>query len=314
VNFLFKGFFFRKEKNIFIDKPIPVPGFSNTLNCCPLKRILLQIIPSVFFCFDTASQGILDPSGARYLCLGTYSIQNVDVYATRNNAASLAQLKLPAAAVYSERRFMMEDLTLFSGSVALTTGSGNFAIHGTYFGFELSNQTQLTLSYGRKLSAKADIGASFHYNQVKQAGIYGTANAITGSVGVLLHLTEKLHAGVNAYNPIRASYDKQKEEHIPAQYNFGMGYDVSEKLFVSAELVKTEGCSLNVNAGIQYRFIPQFFIKAGIATLTSNYYAGLGFNLKRFRLDIATSYHPQLGLTPGLMLLFEFKKQKDNDK
>jgi hypothetical protein len=277
-----------------------------------LKSILFALVPAVFFCFETASQGIFDPAGARYLSLGAYSIENIDVYATRTNAASLARLKQPAAAVYGERRFMLEDLNTFYCSMALTTGSGNFAVHGSYFGFDLSNQTQLSLSYGRKLSAKADIGVSFHYNQIKQAGIYGSANAITGSAGIIFHLTEKLHAGLNAYNPIRAAYDKQKEERIPAQYNFGLGYDVSDKLYVSAELVKTEGYNINVNAGIQYRFIPQFFIRAGIATLTSNYFAGLGFNLKHFRMDIATSYHPQLGFTPGLLLLFEFGKLKDN--
>ena len=272
--------------------------------------ISLAIIGFGCIC-NAASQTITEPVAAKYLSLGTYSAKYTDVYATRSNPASLAELKQTAVAAYGERRFMIKELSLYTASLGLVTGFGNFAFHGSYFGFNLSNQSQLCISYGRKLSAKADIGASFYYNQVKQAGIYGSAGSITAGAGILFHLTPKLHAGVNIYNPTGASYDKEKQERIPSQYSFGLGYDASDKLFISAEMVKTEGYDLNVNAGLQYRVIPQFFVRAGIATITSNYFAGLGFNLAYFRMDIAVSYHPQLGFTPGLLLLYAFGKTKE---
>ena len=34
---------------------------------------------------------------------------------------------------------------------------------------------------------------------------------------------------------------------------------------------------------------------------------GFGLTLKSFRLDVTTSYHPQLGITPGVLMLFNFK-------
>ncbi len=260
------------------------------------------------------TQAIMQPIGARYLGLGAYSSHNVDIYATRTNPASLAQLPQASVAVYGEKRFELQDLNYYSASFGLPTKSGTFAVYGSYFGFDLSNQTQLSLAYGRKITNKLDIGATFHYHQISQAGIYGNASAITGGVGLLLHLTDKIHAGINAYNPIRAAYDKDKEERLPSQYSFGVGYDASDKFFVSVELVKEENQSLNVNAGFQYQFVKQFFIRAGIATQTTNYFVGLGFRLKDFRLDIATSYHPQLGLSPGLLLLFDFGKKKEKTK
>lgn len=273
----------------------------------------LSTLP-VLFCaliFHAHAQSITDPVGAPYLSLGAYSSQFVDICATRSNPASLAQLKQSAVAVYGEKRFQLEELNLYNASAGLTTHSGNFALHGSYFGFDLSNQTQLALAYGRKINNRIDIGASFYYQQINQAGIYGKANAITAGVGLLIHLTDKIHAGINAYNPIRAAYDKAKEERLPSQYSFGMGYDASEKLFVSAEVVKTEDQNVNVNAGFQYQFIRQFFIRMGVATASASYNAGLGFKLKEFRMDVACSYHPQLGLSPGLLLLYEFGKKKD---
>jgi hypothetical protein len=277
-----------------------------------LKRTAVLLLYTIAFQPGIA-QGITDAISARYLGLGAYSTHNVDVYATRTNPASLAQLQRSSVAVYAERRFMLEDMNLYTASAGVVTGSGNFAVHASYFGFELSNQSQLSLSYGRKITGKLDLGASFYYQQLKQASIYGSASAITGSIGLLLHLSDKVHAGVSAYNPIGASFDKEGEEKIPAQYNFGIGYDASEKLYVSLELVKQEGRNIAVNAGLQYKFIKQFFIRTGLSTLNANYYAGLGFNLKDFRFDIATSYHPQLGFSPGLLLLYEFGRKMNKE-
>ena len=256
-------------------------------------------------------QGIGQPIGARYLGLGTYSTKFMDVYATRNNPAALAQLPLAGVALYAERRFLQDDLNLYTGSFGIPVGEGGFALHGSYFGFDLQNQTQLQLAYGRKLGSKVDLGVAFDYRALNQAGIYGNSNALTGSIGVMFHLSEKIHAGVYAYNPIRAAWSKsEKEERLPSRYTFGMGYDASDKFFISAELEHEEGSGLNVNAGFQYRFLPQFFIRGGIATLTTNYFVGVGMQLSGFRLDVATSYHPQLGLSPGLLLAFDFGKKK----
>jgi hypothetical protein len=36
--------------------------------------------------------------------------------------------------------------------------------------------------------------------------------------------------------------------------------------------------------------------------------------LRDFRLDIATSFHPQLGLSPGVVLLFNFGKKKEEQE
>jgi hypothetical protein len=49
--------------------------------------------------------------------------------------------------------------------------------------------------------------------------------------------------------------------------------------------------------------------RAGIAANTSNLYAGVGLFLKTFRIDVVASYHPQLGITPGLLLIYNSSKK-----
>ena len=252
---------------------------------------------------------------ARYLSLGTYSQKFNDVFGAKANAAALSTLRQNGVGIYGERRFMIEQLNMFSLASAFRTHSGNFGLTGSYFGFSQSNQTELSLSYGRKITKTVDIGAAFHYHAISQSGIYGNSSAITGSVGMLLHLSDKITAGINVYNPFRAQWSKVSDgERLPSRYNFGLGYDASDKFYLTAELEKEEGHEVNVNLALHYQFIPQFFIRGGIASLTSSYYAGLGMQLSRFRFDIATSFHPQLGVSPGAVLLCNFGKKQNEEQ
>lgn len=260
------------------------------------------------------SQPITHPVSARYLGVFALSARQSDVLVARNNPAVHAGLKQTAAGAYAERRFMLEDLNLVNLSAGFNTRSGNFGVHTGYFGFTEQNQMQASLSYGRKLGEVVDIGASFNFHQLSQAGIYGNASAITGTLGILVHLPGNMQAGISAFNPFRATWGKDATERLPSRYSFGMGMDVSEKLFTGIDLIKEENQKVDIQAGFHYSFLPQFFVRAGIATLSTNYFFALGFKLPAFRIDLSGSYHPQLGWSPGILLLANFGKAKEGNE
>ena len=267
------------------------------------------ILLSVFVLVNTflQAQTLRRPVAASYTGLGAYSLNHVDVFSFTANQASLAQLKNNSAGVYGERRFLLSELNNYTAAIGLTTKSGNFGIKANYSGFTDYNETQLGLAYGRKLGSKLDIGAQFNYNAVRIAEDYGSATAISFELGTIFHLTDKLNAGLHINNPIGGKFGKDQLEKLSSVYGFGVGYDASEKFFISAEIEKEEDQPVNVNAGFQYKFIPQLLVRAGMASATSSAWLGLGLTLKSFRLDVTTSYHPQLGITPGVMMLFNFK-------
>ena len=90
----------------------------------------------------------------------------------------------------------------------------------------------------------------------------------------------------------------------------GFGYDASDNFFISADIVKEEDKPINVVAGLQYNFAKQFFARAGFMSESGTAFTGLGVAWKNFRLDVSGSYHPQLGFSPGIMLLTNFGKEK----
>jgi len=276
-----------------------------------MKRLLLILFFSipVWDSWKVFSQTVRRPMSAIYTGLGAYSISHADVFSFTSNQASLAQLKNTSAAVFSERRFMLEEMSLYQAAVSVLTSSGNFGLKAGYYGFSDYNETQLGLAYARSLGNKMDIGVQFNYNAIR-INSYGNASAINFEIGTILHLTDKLHAGVHAYNPVGGKLGKNEEEKLASVYTVGMGYEASEKFFVSAEVEKEENQPVNVNAGMQYKFLKQLMARTGIATSTSNVYFGAGFFFNSFRLDAVISYHPQLGISPGLLILYDFSKKE----
>jgi hypothetical protein len=248
---------------------------------------------------QNAKQSLITP----YLKGGAYSKRHGDVFSFAANQAALAQIKTFSAGIYSERKFMLSELNLFSTSVALPTNSGNFGLQLHRFGNSLYSEMQTGLAYARKLSDYIDVGVQFNYYAMQISG-YGNATSINFEAGALFHFTNELHGGIHMYNPTSSKLGKNEEEKLPAVYSAGLGYDASDNFFVSAEIEKTEDLPVNVNASIQYKFANRFLARGGVVTGSSVYFFGAGFILQSFRFDVTASVHPQLGVTPGLLIIY----------
>lgn len=81
-----------------------------------------------------------------------------------SNQAALAGAKFAAVGVYGERRFMLEETSLYGLALALPTKNlGNFGVMVNYSGFSNFNENKAGLAYARSLGSKVDIGIQFNY-------------------------------------------------------------------------------------------------------------------------------------------------------
>ena len=268
-------------------------------------RKLFLIMAFIFYLPDVGySQILRQPVSADNITLGSYSTKQYNVFSYLNNQAALAQMKYTSAGVYGERRFLLAATSLYSASFAIPTKNGNFGFNIMYSGFKNFNENQIGLAYARSLGKKVDVGIQFNYYGYSVPS-YTSAATVNFEIGAIIHLTEQLNMGLHVYNPVGGKFTKTDEK-ITTAYTIGLGYDVSDNFFISTEIVKEENFPVNINVGIQYQFMSQFYAKAGIASATSAAYAGLGIAWNYFRLDVTASYHPQLGFSPGLLLIMNF--------
>jgi hypothetical protein len=272
-----------------------------------MKRKCCMIALSIVTCCQGFGQSLRQPVSTVYNNLAVYSTQQADVLSYLNNQAAMAQLKNIAAGVYGENRFLLAATSVYTAAAAMSTRNGNFEISMRYSGFKNYNEGQAGLGYARSAGKNIDIGIQFNYYNYRVAG-YGTAGTITVEVGTILHLTDKVNLGIHVYNPVGGNFSKTGEK-LTSIINAGVGYDVNDHFFIGAEIVKEENFAASFNIGVQYHFVKRFFARAGISSGTSAGYAGFGIAWNNLRLDLTGSYHPQLGFSPGLLLIINVGKQ-----
>lgn len=272
------------------------------------QRLLILLISLLFYSVIKC-QSLQRPLAAAYPGLGAYSTRHADIFSFHSNQASLARLVNISMAVYAERRFMLKELGLYHATFGVVTPSGNFGLAAGYFGYSDFNATKLGLAYARSLGKKMDAGLQFNYNAIRISG-YGKSSAISFELGTIFHLTEKLHTGLHVSHPATGMPGKTMNEKPAAVYTTGMGYDASEKFFVGAEIEKEENQPVSVNAGFQYKIVTQLIARVGFTSSTSVFYSGIGFFFKSIRLDVVTGYHPYAGITPGILIVYDFKSAK----
>ena len=271
-----------------------------------MRKSLLMGLAALFIINLSYSQSLRYSVSMPYISLGAYSQQQNDVFSFVNNQAALAGVKTTGVGVFGERRFMLTENSSYALAAAVPTSKGNFGIQLNYAGFKNFNENKLGLAYARSLGKKVDIGVQFNYYGYR-IPVYGNASAINFEAGAILHFSNKLSGGFHVYNPVGGKLGKSGDEKLASAYKFGLGYDATENFYVSTEIIKEEDKSINVIGGIQYQFLKQFIIRAGFVSETGSAFAGAGLVWKNLRLDVSGSYHPQLGFTPGILLMTNFK-------
>ncbi|MBN8861030.1 MAG: hypothetical protein J0H29_21745 [Sphingobacteriales bacterium] len=261
----------------------------------------------VLLCYATLpsnAQNARQPVVTWYASSGAYSKDFSDAFTVYTNPASLAGTDHFSAGVYGEQRFMLTETGNYAAVIAIPSASGNFALTAEYFGYKAYNETTLGIGYGRKIGEQVYIGARFNYYSVLIQS-YGKASTLNAEAGSLFQLTPQLWSGFSVANLFPGRLGKQTGEKLARVYKAGIGYTLSQLCFFGATVIKEENSVPSAHFSIQYRPIRQLFARAGILTGNHSWYAGLGYLWKNLRMDITASFHDRLGMSPGLLLLYE---------
>jgi hypothetical protein len=267
-------------------------------------RSFLVVFISIFCCTISA-QNLRFNVAQPYLALHSYSKQQTDAFAFLNNQAALTNITKTQIGVFAENRFGLKELALYNIVGAFATNLGNIGVQVQRGGGTNFNENKLGLAYGRKLSDKIAVGAQFNYYGYNVPGVQ-KSNTVFFELGILAHASEKLHVGFQVQNPVGGNL-KNTTEKVASLYSIGIGYDASNEFFIGANLSKEENTDLQANIGFNYNFYKKFFAKAGVLTNQGFLYAGAGVAFNGVRFDISASHHPQLGFSPAISILTQFK-------
>jgi len=250
-----------------------------------------------------------DAIGARSIAMGGFTTTLTDVWSTNNNQAGLGFNRSISGGIYYESRFLLKETGYKAGAFVLPVKTGALGLSVTSFGYELYSRTNVGLSYGQRFGQKFSVGVQLNYFNTKLSENYGQKNAFTASLGLMAKLNKELTIGVHVYNPTRSKLAEYNNERIPTIMKLGLDYKFSEKVFVAVETEKDIEYDALIKAGIEYHIIDVLYLRGGVSSNPSLTSFGFGLLLKDFKLDIASSYHQTLGLTPSISIVYTKAKK-----
>lgn len=247
--------------------------------------------------------------GAKAGGMGGASVTNSDAFSIFANQAGLARINAFSAALYGENRFLQSDLSLYSIGAALPVGGGAFGIGIQYFGTTDYNEKQLRIGYGRVLFEKLSLGIELDGISIGM-GEYGNKTAFTFGIGLLYDINTNFKVGAHIYNPLRLQITDQENDRLPMILKVGIAFEPSDKATVILETEKNMDKKFIVKAGVEYRIVEKLYIRGGFSTNPGQSSLGVGVNLGAVKIDLSSSIHPALGVTPMVSVSINGKKKE----
>jgi hypothetical protein len=251
------------------------------------------------------------PRGAEHFIATVNSLSRVhnDAVAFTSNPSVLAGLKQGGFSILAERKFLMKEVPDYLLSAALITSSVNAGIAVRQSGFKGYNETFMSLASGRELADRLEAGAEIHFVMISMDG-YGKIFVPGFGIGLRFQPTEKLIVGINARDPVSRTYGKSKDEKLPYQYRFGVGFEPSHELLLGFDLVKEATRPVLATATIQYLPQKNLILRGGMSLFNQTFSMGAGWshliNKTVLVIMVSGSWHFQLGLSPSLQLSLQF--------
>ncbi len=276
-----------------------------------MKKIYLTIFSLSFALVGIAGNENF-PVGARSASMGNASVSLIDLWSVQHNQGSLGFLRNASAGVYYENRYSLKELSLKGGAVVLPIKGGTFGLCISNFGYSQYNESKYSLSFGKTLSEKLSIGVAMDYLSTKIGEGYGSKGVIAAEVGILAKPMKGLTIGAHIFNPTKTKLADYNNERVPTIIRLGANYRFSDKVLVAVETEKDLSLQPIFKAGIEYKAVREFYLRAGIGSNPTLSSFGFGLNFKSVKIDISGSYHQVLGFYPQFGLMYTFDKKEES--
>ncbi|WP_343668151.1 hypothetical protein [Chitinophaga sp.] len=228
---------------------------------------------------------------------GTYSKHHQQLFTALQNQAGLTWLKGAAIGVNTERRFLLNALSIHTLAGAWPTHSGTFAGMLKQTGFRAYHEQLFGLAYSHNMGEKCSVGMQVNYLNTTTMG-YGSTHALTAETGTLLQIMPRLFLGLHAFNPVNTP-------DVPVIFSAGLGYEASESFLLSTAMIQQNGLPPALKVMCEYAFIPRFLMELDWCSDPMQRNMAVSFELKKLFVKVYAAHHPQLGFSPGTTIIWQ---------
>lgn len=254
-------------------------------------------------CFKSKAQ-LTNISISQKLCLHTANSENnIDASSILSNQAVGISVDEFQYGMLAEKKYLMNELNQLVFFVGKKYGKNHYTLIQDYIGFSESYSMQTCLGFTKFISENTSIGVRFNCSFMHMKGKLNSS-IIGGEISLKQKLTKTLQAGLIIINPHGFFY-KQNEGHLKHENSFkwGLLYDISKQFYAFFDLIKSENSSIEIVGGCSYNFNKRVDAMYSFSINEMSNRLCIGFNLNKMKLKLMSSFHPQLGYSPSIMLL-----------
>ena len=143
--------------------------------------LLIIFVSSAFI----ANAGNEDyPIGARSAAMGNASVSLSDVWSAHHNQAGLGFVRDYSVGVSYESRFLLKELSVKGGAVAIPIKGGTFGLCITNFGYTNYNENKYSVSFAKAFGDKFSGGIAIDYLNTHIAEGYGSRAVFAAEAGI----------------------------------------------------------------------------------------------------------------------------------
>lgn len=226
---------------------------------------------------------------------GAYSRSFSQAFPQWRNTAALADVRHLSIGVFTERRFMLKEMSGYALTLGAPVSAGALGMMLWQYGYALYREQWVGLAYALPLGSRLKAGLQLDYRRTQMPG-YGMTG-MTGRLGLVGRLTEQCRIGLQVFNPSGSGGP-------PAVYVAGLGYEPSSQFLLEAEWKKESSMPLSSRVCVVYRPVTRFWAMGGFATQPAQQFAGIGYSAGDLRINVCGSYHMLLGITPSMMVVW----------
>ncbi|QQT24332.1 DNA-binding protein [Sphingobacterium spiritivorum] len=244
-------------------------------------------------------------NAAPFQGIGNTGIALGGIYSLTNNPAGLVEIDELNVAVAYQKYFLMQDIQTQAAYFALPLkelGAIGFSVH-SYGIPSLSSFLRTNISYARNFADILSTSVSLNYHR-KSVAKYGGEQVMSFDLGLQYACNPSLTVGFIFKNITNAVLKGAVTDRIVQEIGAGTNYRISSGLMVNVDLISDLQERWFVRSGLEYRLHPSLVVRGGVSSNPIEYFAGLGFVLPRVRIDLSSSFHPNLGTSPQIALAY----------
>jgi hypothetical protein len=245
--------------------------------------------------------------GARSVSMSGVSAGLEDAWATANNPAGLARYGHVSLATSLEQKYLMSEMGHYALTFTAPVNKGCLGIFTVFSGYQSYTDQKVTLAYGMPFGENISAGLSLVYCYQKAGNDAQAIHQLSYELGTIVHLSSKTRLAFTAFNPFQLYLKSRDYANLPSIFRLGLTYQYSSSFTIYSEAEKDLYFSPCLKIGAEYSVHEKIFIRGGIRIFPVSWSFGAGLFQKRYRFEIASSYHQYLGFSPIVTFQYDFK-------